>query len=85
MITLQEANNHLKLLEEDEFDEYVSHLISAAEAHLSALGIDMTVDPLPDNIKHAALMLIGEMFDGSEVETNNMIERLIAPHTEKTL
>ncbi|MDW9829355.1 phage gp6-like head-tail connector protein [Sinorhizobium meliloti] len=90
MITLADAKQQLNLTDDDADDDaLITRLIAAASAHLSALGVDMTADPLPADVTHAALMLMAHFYEHREAMTDAPlarvsigVDRLIAPYRD---
>lgn len=90
MLTLAAAKQQLNLTDEDADDDaLITRLIAAASAHLSALGVNMTADPLPADVEHAALMLLAHFYENREAMTETPlakvsigVDRLIAPYKD---
>ncbi len=90
MITLADAKQQLNLTDDDADDDaLITRLIAAASAHLSALGVNMTANPLPADVGHAALMLMAHFYEHREAMTDAPlarvsigVDRLIAPYRE---
>lgn len=86
MLTLSDAKQHLRLMEDD-FDAVVFDLIEAAVQCLASIGCDVTdtdEHPAPAPLKQAARLLIGYWFDNGSIETDGHLTptfmRLVAPY-----
>lgn len=64
-VTLQEAKDHLRVLEDDE-DALITSLIAAAEGHVAIYLGDDLPDPMPAPIKSAVLLLVADLFEHRE-------------------
>ncbi|QFT30100.1 Phage gp6-like head-tail connector protein [Labrenzia sp. THAF82] len=89
MISLADAKAYLRLDSGDE-DAVVQRLILAASDHLSAIGVDMSADPLPDSVEQAQYLLINHFYENREAtapvvgrEFAMGVDRLIAPYQEQ--
>ncbi|MCV0429023.1 MAG: head-tail connector protein [Roseibium sp.] len=89
MVSLADAKAYLRFTDDHE-DDVIQRLISAASDHLSAVGVDMTVDPLPASVEQAQYLLIGHFFENREAtcevrirEIALGVDRLIAPYQEQ--
>lgn len=81
MVTLEEANSHLRRtvvksdnqggssILEHEDDIAITQMIAAAVDHLQSIDIDMSADPLPPALHHAILLLVGHFFDNRQLMT----------------
>jgi hypothetical protein len=85
MITLSEAKQHLRVMHAQD-DQYIEHLIDAAEGHVSAYLGDDLPDPAPAPIKSAVLLLVGDLYENRERQStvtlhgNRTFEMLLAPY-----
>ena len=86
IVSIAEAKQHCHV-DDDDSDAVFIGLIDSVNAHLCSIGVDTTVDPLPADIKHAALLLIGHFFENREAEGSEPtyalrlgVDRLIAPY-----
>jgi len=64
-VTLQEAKDHLRVLEDDE-NALITSLLEAAEGHVAKYLGDDLPDPMPAPIKAAVLLLVGDLFEHRE-------------------
>lgn len=72
MIALSDAKGHLRVTHDDE-DGYIDGLVQAAEAHISEyLGEDLP-DPMPAPVRAAALLLIGDLFENRERQSDRVL------------
>jgi uncharacterized phiE125 gp8 family phage protein len=93
MVTLEEAKAHCRVLpEEPDFDGELQIALEASVDHLSSIGVDMTVSPLPPALKQAVLMLVSHFFENKEAVTDVQmqaiplgVDRLIAPYRRVSL
>ena len=82
IITLQQAKDHLRVIDTDE-DALIQSYIDAAEAHVGKY-LDRPLDPwndegdpVPDNVRQAILLAIGDFYENREarfigtIQTNN--------------
>lgn len=85
MIGLTEAKQHLRV-DADDDDAQIAVMIEAAVQHLASIGCNVEADPVPAPLKHAALMLVGYLFDNGAIETDGRLSpvfmRLVAPFRE---
>lgn len=91
IVSLEAAKRHLRVSFDDD-DGDITALIAVAEGHLKAVGVNTDADPLPEPIRHAALLLIGQFYGVRESLSNeklteppNGFHALIAPHREQSL
>jgi uncharacterized phage protein (predicted DNA packaging) len=89
MVSLADAKLYLRICNENE-DDQIERLISAASGHLSSIGVDMTADPLPASVEQAQYLLIGHFYENREATAEIRIkeiaigvDRLIAPYQEQ--
>lgn len=64
-VTLQEAKDHLRVLDDAE-DGHITALIAAAEGHVSGYLGDDLPDPMPAPVRAAVLLLVGDLFEHRE-------------------
>lgn len=64
-VTLQEAKDHLRILDTDE-DTLITSLIAAAEGHVGKYLGDDLPEPMPAPVKAAVLLLVGDLFENRE-------------------
>lgn len=64
-VTLQEAKDHLRVLEDDE-DALITSLLEAAEGHVAKYLGDDLPEVMPAPIKAAVLLLVGDLFENRE-------------------
>lgn len=91
LVSLEAAKNHLRVDFGDD-DAAITAFIAVAEGHLKAVGVDIDADPLPEPIRHAALLLIGQFYEFRETINSGKLTEvpigfhaLIAPHREQCL
>lgn len=71
-VTVQEAKDHLRLLEDDE-DTYIATLLEAAEGHVAGyLGEDLP-EPMPAPVRAAVLLLVGDLFENRERQADRAL------------
>ena len=91
MLTLAEARAHLAFTDDigAADDPMIERLIAAAVQHLASIGVDMSADPLPAPLHHAALMLVARLYENrGEADAPSLdpvINRLVAPFREIAL
>lgn len=89
MVTLATVRAHLRIEHPDE-DDLLQAYLDAAHGHLEAIGVDMTVDPLPASVAAAVLLLTGHLYENREatfvgtgiVPVPFGVEMLVAPFRE---
>ena len=88
MLLVASIKQHLRI-EGDDHNLWISEARSAAIDHLTSIDVDMSADPLPPALNHAALLLIGHFFENREATTVEQlrfipigVDRLIAPYRE---
>ncbi|XGA78592.1 head-tail connector protein [Halomonas sp. CH40] len=64
-VTLQEAKDHLRILDDDE-DPHITALIEAAEGYISEYLADNLPEPMPAPIRAAVLLLVADLFENRE-------------------
>ncbi|MCE8002150.1 head-tail connector protein [Billgrantia ethanolica] len=64
-VTLQEAKDHLRVLEDDE-DALITSLVEAAEGHIAKYLGDDLPEPMPAPVRAAVLLLVGDLFEYRE-------------------
>lgn len=85
MVTLAEAKDHLRVSHDSE-DAGVAMMIAAALDHMRSIDVDVTVDPLPPALHHAALMLVAHFYENREAVGEPVqavplgFERLVSPY-----
>lgn len=102
MVTVDEAVKHLKLRVVDDglqsaqvntsVELEIDRLLNTAKDHLSSIGVDMSVNPLPPAIHHAVLMLVAHFFKNLEASSPEKmwftpigVDRLVAPYKRVSL
>lgn len=81
IVTLEDAKKHLNV-DFDDDNGYISTLIEVAteriESHLDIKFDDVfdDTDSIPKSIKHAILLLIGELYKNRELTTENSVNEL---------
>ncbi|MCS2609372.1 head-tail connector protein [Halomonas dongshanensis] len=64
-VTLQEAKDHLRILDDEE-DGYIGGLLLAAEGHIADYLGDGLPDPMPAPVRAAVLLLVADLFENRE-------------------
>ena len=77
IVSLDEAKKHLNVGFDDD-NEYISTLIAVAseriESHIDRKFEEFEVIPM--SIKHAVLLLVGELYNNRELTTENSVNEL---------
>lgn len=87
-VTLQEAKDHLRVLEDDE-DALIQGLIEAAEGHIANYLGDDLPEPMPAPVRAAVLLLVGDLYENRErqvmagmgrIQENRTFHLLLSPY-----
>lgn len=71
-VTLQEAKDHLRILEDDE-DAYITGLLAAAEGHVAGYLGDDLPKPMPAPVRAAVLLLVGDLYEHRERQNDRAL------------
>lgn len=92
MVSVEEAKLHCRVNYTDEDASFTTY-IGAASEWMAKIGVNVEVDPLPNPIKQACLLMVAHFYDNREAvpelrRTTPLplgVDTLIAPYREHTL
>lgn len=72
-VTLQEAKDHLRILDDAE-DNHLTSLLEAAEGFVASYLEDDLPEPMPAPVRAAVLLLMGDLYENRERQSDRALQ-----------